>query len=96
MWLVPLQATWSGVSTDRVPVGPLKDSLILVLTYPSLPKHRFPPVKCYWECFVELVATRYLDFNPSASQAVSGKKSCSGGLNFVGVGLFVLLWGVFF
>lgn len=35
-----------------------------------------------------LVATLYLDLKSQTSRAASGKKSCNGGVNFVGVFLF--------
>lgn len=66
----------------------LKGDLFLVLTYSGLSKTRFPSVRCYWECFVVLVATLYLGLKSQTSRAASGKKSCNGGVNFVGVFLF--------
>lgn len=77
-------------------MGPLRGGFILVLTYLGLSKICFPPMRCYGECFVQLVATLYFDLNPLASDTASGKKSCSEELSFVVVFLRFALDCLFF
>lgn len=83
VWLVPLWATlWEG-SRRRAARDLSRDTGSFLYWRNMHYLRHFPSVQCCSESFVELIATLWPAFNPSVSLAVSGKKSYSGGLNYV-------------